>query len=81
MEDKLTKCIQCDKDINRYFQVKVLDYYTNGWTIGVAECTYCGYFVPFKSRGMGQNEFNSDAIKAWNNKLKERNHEQTKSND
>ena len=67
MKDKLDKCIQCDEDINRYFQVKALDYYMGGWTIGIAECTYCGYIVPFKSRAIGQKMFNSDAIKAWNN--------------
>ena len=67
-DTELKPCKECSADANRHLRVELLDTYyrLSGWKIGVVSCENCGNITPFKSRCFNSEEFNEDAMKAWN---------------
>lgn len=67
---KLKPCPDCKSNINEYFRIQELRK-KGKWTIGIAYCDYCGETIPFRSDAFDFEQFNEDAIKAWNTRQSE----------
>ena len=65
MNKELKPC-QCGIDIDRTFRVQELWKSYGRYVVGIAYCDNCKEAAPFRSEYRDIEEFQNDAIKAWN---------------